>query len=325
MRSILQFGAAGVAAVVAATVWGAGESAAPSGSLVSGVDLRYVDSAVRPQDDAYRHLNGKWLDTFELPADKGVYDSFAAVGDRTQEQLRGIVERLAKRAPGGTPAPDETKLADLYASFMNEPLLETLGFKPLESTFAAIDALDDKRGIAALIARANRAGSGAPYEIAVRPDPRDSTRYAVSVQQSGLGMPDRDYYLSDDAKLKSVRARYLAHVEAMLQLAGEDDAQRSAADILGLETELAKLQWTRVQNRDPIKTYNKIAVAELSALVPGFDWQRYLADSGIAGKTDYLIVRQPSYLRGLGALIETTPLPVSHEYFKWQPLASAAP
>ena len=324
MRAIIRCAVGAIVAAAGAACGGALDASAAV-PMAAGVDLEYVDPAVRPQDDPYRHLNGKWLDTFELPAYKGVYDSFAAVGDRTQEQLRAIVEGLERRAGTGKPDPDARKLADLYASFMDEPLLETLGITPLRSAFAAIDALDDKRGLAALVARANRSGSGAPYDISVRPDPRDSSRYAVSVQQSGLGMPDRDYYLSDDAKLSAVREKYLAHVESMLRLAGEPDPKRCAADILGLETEMARLQWTRVENRDPIKTYNKTSIADLAALVPGFDWQRYLADGGIAGKVDYVIVRQPSYLKGLGGLIETTPLPVWKEYFKWHVLADAAP
>ncbi len=308
--------AAGAVAVAVAA------AATAAGPATSGVDLQYVDPAVRPQDDPYRHLNGKWLDGFELPADKGAYGAFTQIDDRTQEQLRHIVDGLAH---GGAADADARKLADLYASFMDERRVERLGLKPLAPTFAAIGALADVRGIAALLARANRTGSGAPYDIGVRPDPKDSTRYAVSVQQSGLGMPDRDYYLSDEAKLKEVREKYLAHVEAMLRLAGERDARQSAADILRLETQMARLQWTRVENRDPLKTYNKVAVADLPALLPGFDWNAYLAASGLAGKVDYLIVRQPSYLTGLGTLLQTTPVSVWREYFKWHALASAAP
>jgi predicted metalloendopeptidase len=325
--------------------------------LPSGVDLEYVDPGVRPQDDAYRHLNGKWLDSFEMPADKGAYGAFTYIDDQVQDQLRGIVEDLERTAtaggaaiagtaamnPGGTaathggtagaaPGPDTEaaaaeirKLADLYASFMDEARLEALGLAPLKADFAGIDALTDKRDIAALIARFNRIGAGAPYDIGIAPDPKDSTRYAVSIAQSGLGLPDRDYYLKDDAKLKAARVQYLAHIEKMLEMAGESDAAQSAADIVKLETAMAGLQWTRVANRDPIKTYNKFAFGELDALMPRFDWRRYLEASGAYGKTDYVIIRQPTYFSGLDRLIADTPLAVWKSYFKWHALSAAAP
>jgi predicted metalloendopeptidase len=294
----------------------------------SGVQTQYVDEAVRPQDDLYRHLNGKWLDSFEIPPDKGQYGAFTFIDDALQLQLRGIVESLSGDGAGADAAgPDAAvqKVADLYASFMDEPRLDALGVQPLKERFAEIDALADKREIPALIARFNQTGPGAPYDIDINPDSKDSTRYAVIVSQSGLGLPDRDYYLKDDAKLREARDQYAVHIEKMLALAGEPQPKRDAAAILKLETSLAQLQWTRVANRDPEKTYNKVAVGDLGTLMPGFDWQRYLVAGGVAGKTDYVIVRQPDYLRGLDGLIASTPLAVWKCYFKWHQLAFAAP
>jgi len=303
----------------------------------AGVDTQYVDDSVRPQDDLYRHLNGKWLDTFEIPADKGTYGAFTLIDDATQEQLRGIVEGLTAPtagarsaagagAPGaGAPDVDAQKIADLYASFMDEARLENLGLEPLKGAFKEIDSMADKRDIPALIARFNRTGAGAPYDINIDQDQKDSTHYAVIIGQSGLGMPDRDYYLKDDAKLKNARVQYLAHIEKMLGMAGDAHAARSAADILKLETAMADLQWTRVANRDPEKTYNKIQLADLHGLMPAFDWQGYLKGSGVIGKVDYVIVQQPSYFSGLDKLIADTPLEVWKSYFKWHQLSAAAP
>ncbi|HLW23062.1 MAG TPA: M13 family metallopeptidase, partial [Steroidobacteraceae bacterium] len=293
--------------------------------LGSGIDTQYEDKSVRPQDDIYRYLNGKWLDEFEIPADKGVYVSFSEVDDRTQEQLHSIIDALSSPAAAASSDPTARKLADLFASFMNEAHLDELGLEPLKPTLAAVGQLRSKRQIPALIARFNRQGIDAPYDVGVTPDPKDSTRYAVSVGQSGLGMPDRDYYLKEDPKLKSVREQYLKHIERMLRLAGERRAPQEARSILKLETALARQQWTRVENRDPVKTYNKFAIADLEHLTPGFDWRPYLADSRFSGKIDYLIVQQPSYLKGLDHLIASTPLPVWRSYFRWQVLASAAP
>ena len=308
-----------------------GHSKMPS----SGVQTQYVDATVRPQDDMYRYLNGKWLDTFVMPADKGTYGAFTQIDDAIQERLRGIVDGLAAAAapPAADGAASEAegmqedarKLADLYASFMDETRLETLGLTPLAGQFAEIDALVDKRGIPALIARCNRIGAGVPYDLDIQSDPRDSTRYAVVLSQSGLGLPDRDYYLKDDAKLLDARGKYVAHIQKMLTLAGDVRAEASAAAILKLETAMAQVQWTRVANRDPIKTYNKITVADLHQLMPGYDWQPYLQRSGVRGKVDYVIVRQPSYFQALDQLIAATPLPVWRSYFKWHELVAAAP
>jgi putative endopeptidase len=201
-------------------------AAAPASSaLRSGIDTQYASPSIRPQDDLYRYLNGKWLDQFQIPADKGRYVSFTAVDDRTQDQLHSIVDELSHRSEA-TGDEDARKLADLYASFMDESRLESLGAEPLEHTFAAIDGLSSKEQIAALISRFNRTGIGAPFDLNVDPDPKDSARYAVRIVQSGLGLPDRDYYLKDDPKLKAIRDKYLVHVETMLRMAGDQDAHQ---------------------------------------------------------------------------------------------------
>jgi putative endopeptidase len=325
--AFLGVAAAGMAVTAAV---GMAATAAPR----SGIDTEYVSPSSRPQDDLYRFLNGKWLDQFQIPADKGRYVSFTAVADRTEDQLHGIVDDLARHPPeaGAEPGREESaagaearKLADLYASFMDEPRLESLGVKPLEHTFAAIDALSSKEKIPALIAQFNRTGMGAPFDFGVDPDPKDSNRYAVRIAQSGLGMPDRDYYLKDDEKLKDVRAKYLVHVETMLRMAGDKDAHRSAAEILNLETAIAEKQWTRIESRDPIKTYNKVALADLPGLMPGFDWSAYLDGSRIAGRTDYAIVSEPTYLTALAKLVADTPIESWRNYFKWRVLSEAAP
>jgi putative endopeptidase len=297
---------------------------APQPALRSGIDLQYVDGAVRAQDDTYQYLNGKWLRTFQLPPDKGAVGSFTAIEDATEEQLRGIVEGLGQTATQDAD-PDAKKLADLYGSFMNEERIEALGLKPLQGEFAAIDAIKDMNAIAATIAHMNAIGAGAPYGLGVNLDARNSTQYAVTLFQSGLGLPDRDYYLKDDAKLKDARAGYRTHIEKMLSMAGDGKAAASAAAILNLETSLAKIQWTRVEERDPIKTYNKTAVSELSALMPGYDWPRYVRSAGIEGKVDAVIVSEPSYFKALAKVMSGTPLPVWKAYFKWRVLSASAP
>ena len=295
----------------------------------SGIDLQYVDNNVRVQDDFYRHVNGKWLDTFQIPADKPGYVSFNQVFDETQVHMRELVEAAAK-GDTNTDA-NQKKIGDLYNSYMDEARLELLGVTPLQADFAAIDAIKDKAGLATLMGNLGKtttqagsfgpSGSTLPFVTFVHQDNKDSTKYVVDFQQSGIGLPDRDYYLKDDdAKLKQMRADYEKHVAKMLELAGDKDAAKNARDIVALETQLAKAQWTKVELRDPQKAYNKIEVAKLDLLAPGFDWKAYLTAAEIAGKVDYVIVGQPTYLTQLAKIFASTPLPVWKTYFRWHVL-----
>jgi predicted metalloendopeptidase len=300
------------------------EAAVPAApALVSGIDLQYVDDSVRVQDDFYKHVNGKWLATTEIPADKGRYGSFDKLNDDAQTQLRGIVEDLQKAADAKDP--DQQKIADLYSTFMDEAALEQQGLKPLDAEFARIDALKDKKEIAGLIAHFNLIGVSAPYTPGVHQDAKDSTKYVFDLGQDGLGMPDRDYYLLGDDKMKQARTQYGAHVEKMLTLAGDKAAAKNAKDIVALETELAKAQWTKVELRDPVKAYNKVEFTKLPALAPGYDWKAYLADTGVQDKTDYLVVSQPSYISAFNKILQKTPLPVWKTYFRWRLLSDFAP
>ena len=315
-----------VCAVSAALVVGCAghEAAVPNNAapgLTSGIDLQWVDKSVRPQDDLYQYLNGKWLKTFQIPADKGVYGSFTAIDDAIQGELRGIIESLPQS--GGDA--DTQKVVDLYASFMDEQRLETLGLAPLQAEFAAIDAMKDANAIPGMMAHFTKIGAGGPFGLNVGVDAKNSSQYAITIFQSGLGLPDRDYYLKDDAKLKDTRIKYAAHVEKMLSMAGDSQAGKNAAAILALETSMAQVQWTRVENRDPIKTYNKKSFAELPQVMSGYDWRSYLRGTGVDGRADSLIITQPSYFTGLGKIMASTPLPVWKAYFKWRVLSSAAP
>jgi putative endopeptidase len=300
------------------------QAAAPATpALVSGIDAQYVDNSVRPQDDFFKHTNGKWLATIDIPADKASFGSFDKLRDDSEAELRTIVDGLSK-ADSAKDA-DQQRISDLYTSFMDEPALENLGLKPLSAELARIDALKDKKEIAGLMAHFNQIGITAPYSPGVHQDAKDSTKYVFDLAQDGLGMPDRDYYLLPDAKMAQARKQYGEYVEKMLTLAGDKDAAKNSKEILGLETALAKIQWTKVENRDPVKAYNKVEFSKLAALAPGYDWKAYLTDSGVDGKTDYLVVSQPSYISGFGKLLQSTPLPVWKTYFRWKLLNDLAP
>jgi predicted metalloendopeptidase len=300
-------------------------TASPTPGLTSGIDLKLMDKSVRPQDDFYAYTNGVWLKTVELPADKSRWGTFDELRDKAVANMKAIID--AQIADTGKKNGSEAqKIADLYQSFMDQARRDAIGIKPLAADFARIDAMKDKSELPAMIASFNAMRVTAPVGMFVAQDAKDATRYVVVIGQSGLGLPDRDYYLNKgDAKLSDVRAKYQAHIEKMLAAAGEKDAAASAAAVVALETQLAGGQWTRVENRNPVRTYNKIDIAKLGDLSPGFDWNAYLRAADLEGKVTSVIVSQPSYLTAFGKVADTTPVSAWKAYFKWHVVSRYAP
>jgi putative endopeptidase len=297
-------GAAGTAATKAA----AAKNTAKSGQmLASGIATEYIDPSVRAQDDFYEYLNGKWLKTTEIPADKSRWGSFNELQDKTLPQLRGIIEKSAASNPAK--GSDAQRIGDFYASFMDEAKLEQLGVSPLNGELQRIAALKDKSELPALLAHLGKIGVNVPFDFGIHQDNKDSTKYVPDIGQGGLGMPDRDYYLkADDKKLAETKAKYQSHVEKTLSLAGDKNAAADAKAIVDFETAIAKVQWTKVELRDPVKAYNKVNLADLNTVAPGFDWKTWLDASGLTGKTSYVIVGQPTYLKAVMDVVNSTPI-----------------
>jgi len=311
--------------ILGSLIFGLVCSHAFAADLVSGIDTTGIDPQVRAQDDFFRYSQGKWLSGVDIPADRSSWGAFNVAQETVEGQVRSIIEK-AEQDKARKPGSDAQKIGDYYASFMDEARRNALGLKPLKAEQARIAALSGKKGLGALVAHLNRIDVGSPLDMSVRQDARDSTRYVVAIHQSGLGLPSRDYYLSDkDARLSEVRAKYQQHVEKMLALAGHAHVAEEAAQIVALETDIARAHWSAVENRDPVKTYNKLSLAELKALMPGFDVDAYLKGVGVAGKIDSVIVSQPSFLAALDKLVETTPLPVWKAYFEFHLVSSFAP
>ena len=300
------------------------QSNATTSALSSGIDLQWQDKSVRPQDDFFKFMSGKWLATAEIPADRARFGSFDQLRDLSEQRSRDIITTLAsdKALKGGS---NQKKIADLYNSFMDEAHANKLDIKPLNATFKQISKLEKKEDFPALIAQLSQLGVSLPVNSGVGQDARDSSTYAVYVSQGGLSLPDRDYYLKDDAKFKAFRDAYVKHVEKMLSMSGEKNADKAAADILALETQIATIQWTKVENRNPINTYNKIELAKLTELMPGFNWTSYFAGTGVGSKVNYVIVRQPSFLTALAKIVNDTPVAVWKSYYKWKVLDAYAP
>ena len=287
----------------------------PSAHLQSGIETQYFDPKVRAADDFYTYVNGKWLATTTIPADKASWGPVGVLRQESQERQRALIEAAAASSTGGAEA---RKVGDLYRSFMDEARLETLGLSPLAAEFAAIDNVRDKAELPALIARLQQIGVATPFDIDIDQDKRKSTAYVVYLSQSGLGLPDRDYYVDDaDARLVDIRKKYGEHMARMLSLAGSKSASQDATDILALETEIARAHWTKVQSRDPVKTYEKVALKDLPAAAPGFGWKDYLDASGVAGKVSDLVLYQASYLKDFSALFAKTSLTTWKAYLRW--------
>lgn len=297
-----------------------GAAAAPA-TLGSGIDRANFDTHTRAQDDLYRAVNGSWLRQTAIPADKSNYGSFTRLADEAEVQVRKLIEEAAASSDAGGEA---RKIGDYYASFMDEARIESLGLEPIEPELAAVAAVAARKDLPPLMARLARSGVSTPLEPMIHQDAKDATRYVADFTQAGLSLPNRDFYLIEDEKFRSYRSALQAHVERMFMLASLPDAKTAAATILDLETRIARLQWDKVDLRDPVKGYNPYPVAELPKLARGLEWPTYLEALGL-GALDSVIVGQPSYVTGLADLLATEPLANWKIYLQWKVLTTRAP
>ena len=290
--------------------------AAPAKAPVSGIDFAAFDKAVRPQDDLFQHVNGSWLKKTGIPADKSSYGAFDILFDKAQADLKAIVEEAGKSTTK-TPGSEAQKIGDFYESFMNDALVEQLGLSPLNGELAAIDAIKTKTDLARHFGRFFKLNVINPVVGYVDGDAQQPTHDVLYLFQGGLGLPDRDYYLKDDPKLKEYREKYVAFLTTILQLGGDGAAATTAAGIFALETRLARTHWTNVENRDAVKTYNKVTLADLGKQFPGFDWQAWTTELGVSGNPA-VVVSQPSYLKAFAGAVNELPLE------RWKPYLKAS-
>jgi putative endopeptidase len=286
----------------------------------SGIDLAAMDPTVSPREDFWTFANGKWLAATPIPADRSAWDSFTELRETTQAQLRRVIEDIDPHELSA----ERRKVADFYASFMDEASIESAGLARLGETIGSIHGVRDKAELPVLFAGLEHLGVRTPFELSIYPDEHDATIYAAHLEQGRLGLPDRGYYLTDDAHFREVRAAYREHIVRLLSLAGETAAEQSADAIIALETELARLQWSRVENRDPIKTYNRMDVASLPTLLQKQDLPAYLSAAGLSGEIHSIVVAQPSYFAGLGAILGQVPLETWKAYLVYGLLSSYA-
>ena len=288
------------------------------------LDKKNMDLAVRPGDDFFRYANGAWVRDLAMPADKSEYDAFDQVREQNRARLHDLFEALAAAsAVKGTAA---QKVGDFYAVAMEAAKIETLGVSPLLDDFTRIGKAATIEEIQDLIAGCHRENFPVLFGAGVEVDLMNSKAYAYYLAQSGLGMPDRDYYTRDDSDAKKLREQYLAHVTAMLELLGDspDQAAAAARTVMTIETRLAKASKTRVEMRNIPALYNKMSLAQLQEQSPGFDWGRYLKNINRPDIGD-LIVTAPAFFNEMGLMLKEVPLPQWKVYLRWQVLSAYAP
>ncbi len=275
---------------------------APRAAIGSfGFDAGGMDRSVPPGNDFYGFANGNWAKETKIPDDKSNYGAFSTLADLSEQRVHAILE-AAKTDPN-------SKIGVAYATFMDGGAIEAKGLAPLKPWLERIAKLKDKKAYAALAAEADRNGVPNVIGAYVGQDDKNPDAYILIFYQSGLGMPDRDYYLSDDAKMVETRKAYAAHIETMLTLAGEKNAAARAAALLAFETGIAQAHWTKVDSRDATKTYNKKSLAEFQALMPGFDVAAYVGGIGAKGQT-HVLVSQPSAFEGIAKAVAAADLGV---------------
>jgi putative endopeptidase len=288
----------------------------------SGLVLGNFDRSVRPQDDLYRFVNGSWLARTEIPADRSNYGTFSKLADDVEVNLKAIAEEAA--ASTAVAGSEQRQIGEFYASFMDEARVEQLGLTPLASELGRIDAIRDRAALVDYLAHLQVLGINNPVGMGIQPDAKRPDVYTIYADQAGLGMPDRDYFLSDDAKFVAMREKYLEYVNDLLGLAGRKNAAQAAKAVMALETRLARAQWTNVELRDVDKVYNPYDLAGAAKLTPAIDWPRYLEMMGVAGH-DSVIIGEPSYFKALSGALADVPLATWKDYLRVRVVDELAP
>jgi putative endopeptidase len=298
----------------------AGLARADDGPRKSGIDRNGFDSSVRVQDDLFRSVNGQWIKDTAIPADKAEFGLFIQLRDRSDERVKALVEELAARqaAPGSV----EQKIGSFYRSYMDEAAIDKAGLAPVKPWFAQIDALKTKGDLASLMGRWQGV-VGTPIVTWVDADKQEPGIDRALTWQDGLGLPDRDYYLKDDARFAKARGAYMAYLETLFRLSGDKRAAKSAATVFAFEKQLAQAQWARVDNRDPVKTFNPMTVDELAKSAPGMDWSAFLRAASLPA-IDRLSISQPSYTKAVAQAVAHTPLPTWKLYLRARVLDAQA-
>jgi putative endopeptidase len=278
----------------------------------TGLDRSGMNPAIRPQDDLFGAMNGTWLDHTPFPPDKAEYGLINQLRDKSDERVRNLIEEAST---GKAPADSALgKVATFYRAYLDTEAIDRAGSTGLSAWVHQIDAVDDQAKVAQWVGRA-QGTFGAPFALLVGPDYKHPDRYVLTIWQSGLGLPNRDYYLKDDQRFAAARTAYATYLQTLLRAIGDPDPAAGAQDVMAFERRLAQAQWEPENNRDPDKTYNPIEISQLPKQSPGFDWDAFLQAADVK-QVSGLVVAQPTYATAAAQAIRDTPLPTLKRYLK---------
>ncbi|WP_210487060.1 M13 family metallopeptidase [Rufibacter aurantiacus] len=282
-----------------------------------GLNMANLDRSVSPCEDFNRFANGGWMKNNPIPASESGWGSFNELADQNNATLRAVVDAAVKQT-GATKGTSTQLVGDFYAAGMDSATIERAGLTPLKPELDRINAIKDRNSLLSTMARMRVLGRGGVFGFYVGQDDKISTQYIVNINQSGLGLPDRDYYTKTDARSQSIKAEYLKHVGNMFQLLGDNEAtaRKNAGKVVELETRLANASMTRVQQRDPHATYNKMSVADLQKLAPNFNWPTMFKNMNVTGVKE-VIVGQPAFLKEANAMLAQVPVSDWITYLRW--------
>jgi len=303
----------------------AGQGNGPASSEARGIDLESLDKTCEPCQDFYRFANGEWVKKNPIPAAYPRWGRFDALAEANREHLRQILEKAAANR-SAAPGSNEQKIGDFYASCMDEPRINADGAKPLQPELARIDAIQNAAGLRTEVGRLQALGIRAVFRFGSTQDEKNSSQVIGGADQGGLGLPDRDYYTKTDDKSKQIREQYVEHITKMFVLLG-DDPTKAGADaktILDLETKLAEASLTRVERRDPEKTYHKMDRSQLRKLTPNFSWESYFREIGYPG-IQTVDVSAPKFFETVSQELKAEPLPAWKTYLRWHVVNTTAP
>ena len=290
--------------------------------MKSGLDLSHIDQSVRPQDDLFRFMNGKWLKESKIPEDRASDGAFYWLYEQAEKQVKQIIlDQAASKAAAGSNA---QKIGDLYNSFMDEDGIEKLGLSPIADDLAKAAEIKTVDDFLKTLGGFEARGLSGLFYTYVSTDNKDSTKNIVYLGQSGLSLPDEAYYREDE--YKQIRQEFLKHIAKMFELAQIENPSQSAQEVLEIETQLAACHWDQVKDRDAEATYNKKSFTELKQLAANFNWPLWISASNTpAAVLDQVIVRQPSYFEGLSKLMAAFDLPKWRSWLIWHVLSGASP
>ena len=284
------------------------------------IDFSAFDPSIRVQDDLFRHVNGTWLNTTEIPADKPLTGAFMELRDQAEAAVRDIITTIE----GGESGSDEARVADLYASFMDEEAAEQAGADPIMPLLAAIDSVRTLSELTRMLGGFARRAVAGLVGLQAEPDPGDPNRYVMFAGQGGLGLPDEEYYRVEE--YAEIRGKYLAHIAASFALAGIADSEADAQQVFDLETDIAATHWDKVKCRDLRLMYNLMSLEDFTTSCPGLQWREFLAGGDIAeSKMDELVAMQPSFFTEVSALLTEDRLPAWRAWARWKVINSLSP